>query len=76
MSYLPNLTRLQELRILGMRDSFQLIIWQTVYQNSHFMRVLDLQMAVPPVIRHKGWVKAENVRGLLEMDDASRITIR
>ena len=63
---LINYTNLNELRIFGMRDSYQSIIWETVYRNQvqGGMRVLDLHMAAPPLVRQKSWVKAKDVHGL------------
>ena len=38
----------------------------TVYRNQvqGGMRVLDLHMAAPPLVRQKSWVKAKDVHGL------------
>ncbi|KAF2476578.1 uncharacterized protein BDR25DRAFT_277823 [Lindgomyces ingoldianus] len=74
-SYLPqsglkplvNFDKLEELRIFGMRDSFQSIIWETVYRHdpdSDGMRILELSMANRPLIRQEGWLKAQEVVGL------------
>jgi hypothetical protein len=66
---LTHFTKLQELRIFGMRDSFQGVIWETVFRNDadfegKSMRVLDLTMASPPIVRHEGWIQGKNVVGL------------
>lgn len=76
MRSLTRLTELSELRILDMRDSFQSIIWEAVYKNKSTIRVLDLQMAAPPVIHYQAWVKAEDVCGLLVVDDVERNSIK
>jgi len=67
MQPLIQFTKLRELRIFGMRGSFQSIIWETVFKNTaddKGMHVLDLQMAEKPLVRANHWVAAENVRGL------------
>ncbi|KAF2654123.1 hypothetical protein K491DRAFT_717410 [Lophiostoma macrostomum CBS 122681] len=67
MRPLINYTKLTELRIFGMRDTYQSTIWETVYRNeveNGNMRVLELQMAAPPLVRHEGWNKAKDVQGL------------
>ena len=60
-------TKIRELRIFGMHDTFQSIIWETVFRNEadeKGMHVLDLTMAEKPIVREQHWVKAENVQGL------------
>ncbi|KAF2205854.1 hypothetical protein GQ43DRAFT_427662 [Delitschia confertaspora ATCC 74209] len=64
MTPLVNYTNLEELRILGMRSSYQSIIWETVYRSKCTMKVLDLQMAAEPLVRQEGWIKAYDVVGL------------
>ncbi|KAL1796895.1 hypothetical protein ACET3X_005435 [Alternaria dauci] len=59
-------TKLKELRLFGMHDSLQSVYWETVFRNTSEigMRVLDLSMAAPPIVRQNHWHKAEDVRGL------------
>jgi hypothetical protein len=67
MKPLISLTKLRELRIFGMRDSCQCIIWETVFRNEaedKGMHVLDLRMAGAPLVRNDHWVKAKDVEGL------------
>ena len=68
MKPLMKQTRLQELRLLHLRDSLQLIAWKTVYLNRlrGGMRILELQMDAMPIIRddNNKWHKAVDVRGL------------
>ncbi|KAF1958592.1 hypothetical protein CC80DRAFT_502542 [Byssothecium circinans] len=70
MKPLLDFTNLRELRVFGMRDSFQAIVWETVFRNGrkHSMDVLDLRMASPPLVRKDDWIKAEEVVGLNVMD--------
>jgi hypothetical protein len=74
MKPLINYTKLKELRIFGMRDTYQSTIWETVYRNEAeegSMRVLELQMAAPPLVRHEGWSQATDVQGLrVESEEA------
>jgi hypothetical protein len=65
MKLLVQQTKLKELRLFRMHDSFQSIYWETVFRNTSEtgMRVLDLEMAAPPIVRKDHWHKAENVRG-------------
>ncbi|KAF2270893.1 hypothetical protein CC78DRAFT_573254 [Lojkania enalia] len=72
MKPLVHLNKLEELRIFGMRDSFQSIIWETVYNNksdNKYMRVLDLQMASRPLVREEVWRQAKDVGGLTVAQD-------
>jgi hypothetical protein len=67
MKPLIEFTKLRELRIFGMRETFQATIWETVFRNEaeeKGMHVLDLQMVDKPLVRQKHWVKAEDVQGL------------
>ncbi|CBX94766.1 predicted protein [Plenodomus lingam JN3] len=62
-------TKLKELRLFHMKDdsySYQPVIWETVYRNSNEngMRLLDINMADPPIVRSEHWHKAEDVAGL------------
>ncbi|KAI4675582.1 uncharacterized protein J4E88_007615 [Alternaria novae-zelandiae] len=59
-------TELEELRLFNMHDSYQSIYWETVFRNTSKtgMRVLDLDMAAPPIVRKDHWHKAADVRGL------------
>lgn len=52
MKLLVAFTKLKELRIFGMHESFQSVIWKTVFRNTtdKGMSVLDLQMATPPLV--------------------------
>lgn len=72
MKPLTNFTKLRELRVFGMRSSFQSIIWETVFRNDSSDRgmfLLDLQMASAPIIRQPHWLKGENVSGLVVSND-------
>jgi hypothetical protein len=65
MKPLIEFTKLRELRIFGMRETFQATIWATVFRNEaeeKGMHVLDLQMVDKPLVRQKHWVKAEDVQ--------------
>jgi hypothetical protein len=67
MRLLIEFTKLRELRVFGMRDTFQSIIWETVFRNEaddKGMHVLDLQMAEKPLVRQKHWLAANDVKGL------------
>lgn len=67
MKSLVEFTKLRELRIFGMRDTFQSVIWEAVFRNEaddKGMHVLDLQMAEKPLVRQKHWVGAKDVQGL------------
>lgn len=59
-------TKLKELRLFCMQDSHQLVIWETVYRNtsSGGMRLLELSMAAPPLVRSEHWKMANDVTGL------------
>ncbi|KAF2643149.1 hypothetical protein P280DRAFT_505356 [Massarina eburnea CBS 473.64] len=67
MKPLLKFTNLQELRVFGMRESFQAIIWETVFRNKFGggMHVLDLRMASPPLVRKDSWIRAADVVGLI-----------
>lgn len=75
MKSLTRLVNLQELRIFGMKDSFQSIIWEAAYLNKSIIRVLELQMAAPPVIfkqaYKQGWVQSKDVRKLFDIDEVA-----
>lgn len=64
MRSLVQFTQLKELRIFGMRTSYQSVIWETVYKNEGLIDVLELHMEAEPLIRQEGWFKPEHVRGL------------
>ncbi|ORY02457.1 hypothetical protein BCR34DRAFT_636064 [Clohesyomyces aquaticus] len=75
MKPLVNFTKLEELRIFGMHDSFQAVIWETIYRNEaegEGIRILDLAMASRPLIRDVGWLKAKRVEGLRVPKDVDR----
>ncbi|KAI8938021.1 hypothetical protein NX059_005695 [Plenodomus lindquistii] len=59
-------TRLEELRLFHMQDSYQSLIWETVYRNTNEegMRLLDLTMSKAPLVRSEHWHKANDVAGL------------
>ncbi|KAH8723897.1 hypothetical protein GQ44DRAFT_740652 [Phaeosphaeriaceae sp. PMI808] len=59
-------TKLKELRLFRVRDSMQSIVWETIFRNTSDtgMLVLDIQMAVMPMVRSKQWLEANNVTGL------------
>ena len=67
MKPLVRYTKLRELRVFGMRDSFQALLWEVVYRNQsddRGMHVLDLEMATAPFVRQDNWIKGTDVRGL------------
>jgi hypothetical protein len=67
MKPLQCMTSLQELRLLRMHDSFQVVVWDAVYRNTSTtgMRVVDLQMKWAPIVRGRDdWLKAQDVSGL------------
>jgi len=67
MKSLIGLTKLRELRIFGMRNTFQSITWEAVFRNKadeNEMLVLDLQMAETPIVRQKHWGKPKEIQGL------------
>ncbi|KAI4956464.1 hypothetical protein J4E91_000675 [Alternaria rosae] len=66
MKPLVQQTELEELRLFHMHDSLQSIYWEAVFRNTSKtgMRVLDLDMAAPPIVRKEHWRKADDVRGL------------
>lgn len=59
-------SQLEELRLFGMHDSMQAVVWETAYRNfsEGGMRVVDLQMAAEPIVRMDHWRKAVDVVGL------------
>lgn len=63
---LVNLTNLKECRLFNMKDSYQSVIWETVYRNNNDegLAVLELSMADAPIVRKSEWVKADDVREL------------
>lgn len=71
MKALQQQTKLKELRLFRMHDSFQPVIWETVFRNASKtgIRVLDLQMAAGPLVRSKFWRKAKDVIGLTVLSD-------
>lgn len=73
MKPLKNHVQLKELRLFRMYDSLQPLIWETVYRNisEGGMRVLDLQMVSPPLIRSKRWHTAGDIVGLTVINDES-----
>lgn len=66
LSPLVQQTKLKELRLFHMHNSYQLVIWETVYRNTSEggMRLLELTMAAAPLVRSEHWLKANNVTGL------------
>lgn len=66
MKPLQEQINLKELRLLRVHESFQSIVWNTVFRNTSEggMRVLDLQMAEAPLVRAEQWRKAKDVVGL------------
>lgn len=68
MEPLVKYTRLQELRLFGLRDSLQFIAWRTVFHNKRRggMQTLELHMDAMPIMRNNNnkWHKALDVRGL------------
>ncbi|USP82488.1 hypothetical protein yc1106_09762 [Curvularia clavata] len=66
MKPLVQQTQLEELRMFGMHDSMQAVVWETAYRNvsEGGMRVVDLQMAAEPIVRMDHWRKAMDVVGL------------
>jgi hypothetical protein len=66
MKPLQQQTELKELRLFRVHDSLQSVVWDTLYRNKAEggMRVLDLQMASPPLVRKEHWHKAQDVVGL------------
>ncbi|KAF2031288.1 hypothetical protein EK21DRAFT_63436 [Setomelanomma holmii] len=59
-------TQLKELRLFQVHNSFQSIVWETVFRNTSKggMQILDIQMASPPIVRSEQWRKAKDVTGL------------
>jgi hypothetical protein len=66
MKPLQDQTQLKELRLFHIHNSFQPMIWETVFRNTSDggMRVLDVQMASPPIVRSEQWRRAKDVVGL------------
>ncbi|KAH7078387.1 hypothetical protein FB567DRAFT_502503 [Paraphoma chrysanthemicola] len=66
MRPLQEQTQLKELRLFNVHNSFQPIIWETVFRNTSpgAMGILEIQMAVPPIVRSGQWKKANDVMGL------------
>lgn len=66
MKPLQDQTQLKELRLFHIHNSFQPMIWETVFRNTSEggMRVLDVQMASPPIVRSEQWRRAKDVVGL------------
>lgn len=74
MKPLVQQTELEELRLFHMHDSLQSIYWEAVFRNTSKtgMRVLDLDMAAPPIVRKEHWRKADDVRGLTVLKTDSK----
>jgi hypothetical protein len=66
MKPLQEQVKLKELRLFRVHESFQPIVWETVYRNksSGGIRVLEMQMASSPIVRSEQWKKAKDVAGL------------
>ncbi|KAH5270076.1 hypothetical protein HBI71_064910 [Parastagonospora nodorum] len=66
MQLLQEQVKLKELRLLNVHNSFQPLVWEAVFRNTSAggMRVLDIQMAVAPIVRSEEWKKAKDVAGL------------
>jgi hypothetical protein len=71
---LVNLTNLKECRLFNMKDSYQSVIWETVFKNKNDegMAVLELSMIDEPIVRKSEWTKAPNVNALNVVIDESR----
>ncbi|KAL5119518.1 hypothetical protein ACEQ8H_002583 [Pleosporales sp. CAS-2024a] len=59
-------TKLEELRLLNVHNSFQPLLWETVFRNTSEcgMRILDIKMAAAPIVRFEQWKRAKDVAGL------------
>lgn len=68
MEPLVRLSRLRELRLFGLRDSLQFIVWKTIFRNKRKggMQTLEMRMDAMPMVRNSNhkWHKAVDVRGL------------
>jgi hypothetical protein len=66
MKPLQEQRNLEELRLFHVHESFQCVVWNTVFRNTSKdgMRILDLQMASAPLVRVEHWRKAKDVVGL------------
>lgn len=66
MRSLQEQVKLKELRLFRVHNSFQLMVWETVFRNTSEggMRILDVQMAAAPIVRSEQWKKAKDVVGL------------
>ncbi|OCK79707.1 hypothetical protein K432DRAFT_454492 [Lepidopterella palustris CBS 459.81] len=83
MEPLTNLTKLKELRIFQMMESFQSIIWETVWKNQSedkMMEILDLRMCLEPIVRSDScrtdWIKAEKVEGVMKLGEGEVLQYR
>jgi hypothetical protein len=66
MKPMQEYVRLKELRIFRVHNSFQPLVWESVFRNTSEggMRILDIQMAAAPIVRSENWKKAKDVAGL------------
>jgi hypothetical protein len=66
MKLLQEQVKLKELRLFRVHNSFQPLVWETIFRNTSEggMRILDLQMAAAPIVRSEQWKKAKDVAGL------------
>ena len=71
MDALKKQEQLEELRLFSMYDSFQALVWETVYRNKSVggIGVLDLKMAVTPITRSKKWRPASEVESLVRLNN-------
>ena len=79
MKPLNEFVKLKELRIFGMTESCQPIVWETVWRNEakkKMMDLLELKMFLDPIIcsgpSQTKWAKAGEVKSLMKLgkDDA------
>jgi hypothetical protein len=58
--------KLKELRLFRVHNSFQPLVWETVFRNTSDsgLRILDVRMAAAPIVRSEQWKKAKDVAGL------------
>jgi hypothetical protein len=79
MKPLKEFVKLKELRIFGMTESYESIVWETVWRNEtekKMMELLELRLFLDPIIRsgpsQTKWTKVDKAKFLMKLskDDA------
>lgn len=83
MKPLTEFVKLKELRIFGMMESCQSVIWETVWRSEaegKMMELLELTMCLDPIIRsgpsQTKWVKADGVKSIMRLSKDEAVDYR